>query len=111
MLDEQDLIDKKNISLMGYKKNQQILGTNQYAMQNNFTKSITVKNSDTKKFWDLRNKDKEYNEVVNHATVKVNENIRGMDKNNNRHLNASADFSGSSNQNPLNTKIINQRLT
>ena len=61
MLGEQDLIDRKQISLMGYKKNQQILGTNQYAMQNNFTKSPTTKNSEQKNFWDLRNKNKEYN--------------------------------------------------
>jgi hypothetical protein len=39
MMAEQDLIDRKSISLMGYKKNQQILGTNQYAMQNNYMKS------------------------------------------------------------------------
>jgi len=28
MITEQDIIDRKNISLMGYKKNSQILGTN-----------------------------------------------------------------------------------
>lgn len=35
MLLEQDALDKKQIGLFAVKRNQQILGTNQYAIQNN----------------------------------------------------------------------------
>ena len=80
-------------------------------MQNNFTKNgSTVKNSENKKFWDLRNKDKEYGDVVNHLTTKVNENIRGVDKqHHSRQMTASVDFTA--NQNPLNSKAIENRIT
>ena len=62
MIEEQDLIDRKQIGLFGTKKNQQILGTNQYAMSNNYAPMTTKnENSANGEFWDLRNKKLEYN--------------------------------------------------
>jgi hypothetical protein len=60
MLQEQDLIDRKQIGLFGTKKNQQILGKNQYAMQNNLSNG----ESTDKQFWELRNKNKKYSKRV-----------------------------------------------
>jgi hypothetical protein len=50
-------------------------------MQNNFSKSGgTVKNSENKNFWELRNKEESYKDVVSHPSVTMNDNIRGKDK-------------------------------
>ena len=74
MLQEQDLIDRKQIGLFGTKKNQQILGKNQYAMQNNLSNG----ESTDKQFWELRNKNKKYSKRVK-SPLQVGENIRGDD--------------------------------
>ena len=50
MMQEQEIIDRKQISLLGLKRNQQILGTNQYAMQNHLSTSVDHN------FWNMRNK-------------------------------------------------------
>lgn len=66
LLQEQDLLDKKQISLMGFKTNQQLIGKNQYAMQNNLISSPKGKeDKDTNTdIWKLRNKKISYSNVV-----------------------------------------------
>jgi len=52
------------------------MGTNQHAMTNNYAKSggpSDLNKTDGKEFWGLRNKDKEYNEIVSRPASPKNE--------------------------------------
>lgn len=64
LLQEQELIDRKQMGLFGTKTNQQIVGTNQYAMTNNFVKHPKHETKASTDFWKLRNKNKAYHSVV-----------------------------------------------
>lgn len=63
LLEEQDVLDRKQMNLFGLKKNQQIIGTNQYGASNNLRSAPTQESSnqgDAKNFWELRNKNQKY---------------------------------------------------
>jgi len=64
MLTEQESIDRKQLNLFGIKKNQQILGKNQYALTNNIHPD--------NKFFEARNK-------VCSTNRQTSPNIRGLD--------------------------------
>lgn len=55
MLQEQELIDRKQIALFGVKTNHQILGKNHHAMTNNLTPS-SPKGPESSSFWAVRHK-------------------------------------------------------
>ena len=81
MMQEQDILDRKQIGLFGLKKNQQIMGKNQYSMTNNLINAQSQNKDsslacDQKKFWDLRNKDQSYKDIV-YSPMSVGENARG----------------------------------
>ena len=58
LLLEQDIVDRKSIALFGVKKNSEILGTNQGAVNNNYARS-------SQNFYDRK-----YSEVVNQSELK-----------------------------------------
>ena len=63
MLSDQETIDRKQLVLTGFKKNHEILGTNQNAMNNNLGK-ISPGRNELNNFWKLRNKNAKYDDVV-----------------------------------------------
>ena len=64
MLVEQDLLDRKQIGLFGVKKNSEILGTNQGAMDNNFIRRSGSIQGTSRGEWDLKDKELSYKEVM-----------------------------------------------
>ena len=68
MMAEADAIDRKKIGLFGMKKNADILGTNQGAMNNNYERRScsfqTNRNMTEESQWDMKNKDLSYKEVT-----------------------------------------------
>lgn len=64
---------------MGLKRNQQLLGTNQYAMQNNMVKE---NQTNEKSFMERRNKKQEqpeYKDVAPLSSIECGQNARGKD--------------------------------
>ena len=64
MLQEQDLLDRKQIGLFGVKKNSEILGTNQGAMDNNYVRHSGSIHGTSRGEWDLPGKELSYKEVM-----------------------------------------------
>ena len=67
LLAEQETIDRKQMILTGFKKNHEILGTNQNAMSNNFIQDIKSPGrtkDEVNNFWKLRNKNAKYEDVI-----------------------------------------------
>ena len=69
LLQEQDLLDRKQIALMGLKTTQEILGKNQHAVENNLLLGPKKEERDQQEqpsgnFWKLRNRNKDYVQVV-----------------------------------------------
>ena len=54
---QQDLQDRKQLGLFGLKKNSEILGVNQGAMMNNYSKATVANSPNNKDLWALPNKD------------------------------------------------------
>ena len=63
MLSEQETIDRKQMVLTGFKKNCEILGTNQSAMSNNLG-VVSPGRAGVDNFWKLRNKNAKYDDVI-----------------------------------------------
>ena len=60
---EQDVNDRQQIGLFGVKKNSEILGVNQSAVDNNYKKGpvSTPQAQTSQNLWDMPNKNKTYN--------------------------------------------------